>query len=167
MSKKLPAKKLRSYKKGFTLIELLVTIGILGMLVGFSSWAYLNIQKNSDLSSQTNLLVASLRQAQNLAISHQTSDQDNILDAGVHFTANSYTIFYGSIYNPDDNRNITTNLPSGISLAYTLPTPDLVFIKGSGEIFNYNPAYNFLTITNSTGQSHRIEVNKLGVVNVD
>lgn len=219
------SKNVTSYKlqvtrsQGFTLLELLVSIGIMGLLIGFSSLAYLNVQKNSDLSSQTSQLVNTVRQVQNYAMTGQTgmsinqnflqedlvrtyqkhSNQfdENLfhriifksknkmapkayaagagvppptseqLDMGIHFETDRYIFFYGSIYNPEDPRNLETILPSNISININLPAADLVFEALTGEIQGYDANYNTISISHSDGRSHSLTVNKLGVVDVD
>lgn len=216
LSKKLISYNLKSCKRGFTLLELLISIGIMGLLVGFSSLAYLNVQKNSDLSNQTSQLVNSIRQAQSYAMTGQTGVshnfynshaklvsasrieilsasakrqrvQDDILkikkayaaimgdppptseqlDIGIHFETGKYMLFYGSIYDPEDPRNLTTTLPSNINISIDLPTADLVFSKLSGEVIGYDSNHNTITINHSDGNYHTITVNKLGVVDVE
>lgn len=153
--------------KGFTLIELLVSMGVMGLLIGFSSWAYLTVEKNSNLANQTSQLISSFRQAQALAISNTTQDQNNYLNIGIHFQSNSYTIFKGSQYNPNDSNNITTNLPAGISLNIDLPTNDLLYLFNSGEISSFDSNHNRVTITQAGGVAKILRINRLGVVDVE
>lgn len=154
-------------KNGFTLIELLVSLGILAILAGFSSWAYLNSQKNTSLSTQTNQLVSSLRQVQAMAVSGQTQDQENGLDMGIHFESDRYIIFYGAIYNLNDDRNIETILPSGTTLILDLPASDLVFQKRTGEVQGYDSIHHIITINQSESGSRILQINKLGVVDIE
>lgn len=152
--------------KAFTLIELMVSVSVIALLVGFSSMAYLNVQKNSDLSNQTAQLVSSIRQAQALALSGQTLDGENQLDIGIHLETAKYVLFYGHIYSPTDPRNIETNLPSGISITNNLPTTELMFEQKIGEVKSYDDSQNTITI-NQSGASNILTINKLGVVDVN
>ena len=152
--------------KAFTLIELIVSVAVLATLVGFSSLAYLNVQKNSDLSNQTAQLVSSMRQAQALALSGQTIDQENQLNIGMHLETSKYILFYGSIYSPTDSKNIVTNLPSGISITNHLPTTELMFEQKTGEVINYDDDQNSVSIDQG-GSSNILTINQLGVVDVE
>ncbi len=150
---------------GFTLIELIVSIGVFTLLMGFSSIAYLNIQKNSDLANQATQLVSSIRQAQALAISGQTIDNLTNTQVGIHFEEDSYTIFFGPNYDPANVSNITTNLSNQIDISYNLPSANLLFIAQIGEVNNFDPEKNSITITHQDDQFKTININRLGVVN--
>lgn len=167
--------KLKSYKpclpagwlqatKAFTLIELIVSMSIFLIIMGFSGVAYLNIQRNSDLVNQSTQLVSSIRQAQTLVFSGQTLDESNNSNVGIHFDSNSYTLFIGNAYDPFNSTNITTVFPNSIVLANYLPSADLIFYAQSGEVSNFDPLANTITITHQDGQSKTITINKLGVV---
>lgn len=151
--------------KGFTLIELIVSIGIITLLVGFSSWAYLTVEKNSNLINQTTQLIGSVRQAQALAMSGMTQDQSNYINISIHFTANSYIIFKGSQFNPNDTDNIQADLAAGITLNTDLPSSDLTFLAKSGEVNNFDSNHNSITVLETGGLSKVLRINKLGVVN--
>lgn len=75
-------------KQGFTLVELLVSISIIMLLAAIGVPSY-KIMKNSiALSGESEEIVSALRTAQNRAM---TSQGGTVW--GVHFEANSYTVF--------------------------------------------------------------------------
>lgn len=153
--------------RGFTLIELIVSMGIFTIIMGFSFVAYLNIQKSSDLANQTTQLVSSIRQAQALAISGQTLDSSTSVPVGIHFEEHSYTIFIGATYSQANDSNIITNLPSQITLNYTLPTANLLFTANAGDVNSFDPTKNTVTISHQDGKFRTINMNKLGIVNIN
>lgn len=152
---------------GFTLIELIVSMGIFMLIVGFSGLAYLNIQKSTDLTNQTTQLISSFRQAQALAIGGQTLDDASNTNVGIHFEEDSYTIFIGSSYDPNNTSNIITNLPNQIAINYILPSANLLFTARTGEINVFDSAKNIITIIHQDGQSKTINFNRLGIVDLE
>lgn len=63
--------KIRSY--GFTLIELMVTITVAAILMTFAVPSFVEFQRNSELTSVTNTLTASLNAARSEAMKHGTN----------------------------------------------------------------------------------------------
>lgn len=134
--------------KGFTLVELLLVMGIFAILAAFTTINLIQPQTKSSLDSTINMLIADLKQQQVEAMIGEAASQ-----FGIQFDSSSYTII------KDD---FTVSLDSNLSLSNNFPLSRVVFNKRSGELENTGS----ITITDSGGNAKTINVNKLGVVNI-
>jgi len=101
-------------KKGFTLIELLVVLAILTAMAGLSIPFFQSFQTSSDLYTNTNSIMQTLRRAQQLAIIGKHAD-----DWGVYFdsTNDQLTLFKGNSYSARDiEYDIQTEYGSAFSV---------------------------------------------------
>lgn len=168
------SKKSRTYN-GFTLIELMVSMGIFAIIVSGSYISYLNFQRSHSLDNYTTQIIGLIYQAQNQAMSRMCVKSCDIATTGanfgIHFDAtNRQIILYtGIVYNPNDDYNIAINLPSNINLISNLPAGDnIVFEKISGEIRDFDDdLHNFSLQENSSGQTKNLDINRLGVIDVN
>lgn len=97
--------------KGFVFIELLVVIGIFMLLAGMGLASFRFFQNKMGLDETADQLVNILRLAQNrtLASEGQTS-------YGVHFAADTFTLFAGLSYNPASSSNQQYSLAKGLEI---------------------------------------------------
>jgi len=93
------------YKKGFTLVEISVIIVILIVLISISASIFLLFNKESSLSSNTEEIINTLREAQNKSLASEGASR-----YGVYFdntsSPNQYILFKGSDYT-DPSRDIS------------------------------------------------------------
>lgn len=134
--------------KGFTLVELLLVMGIFAILAAFTTINLIQPQTKSSLDSTINMLIADLKQQQVEAMIGEAASQ-----FGIQFNPDSYTIL------KDD---FTVSLDNTLSLSNNFPSSQIKFNKRSGEVENTGS----ITITDSGGNAKTINVNKLGVVNI-
>lgn len=83
---------------------------------------------------------------------------------GVHFEANSYTLFSG-VYALGNPNNIVV-LTGTVAVTNNLPTSQIVFSRLSGEVAGFSAAQNTITFTNS-GLPRTVTINKYGVVAIN
>ena len=151
-------------KQGFTLIELLVTVGLFAFLAALSGFILINAQATPRFETSRDQLIATIRQAQTLAMGGDKADQETAQNFGIHFESDSYTLFKGSTYSASDDYNLTTQL-SGVTLStIDVPSGNIVFEKISGEVLNWDEDNSSVTLTDDEGNSVRLTVNKMGVV---
>lgn len=151
-------------KNGFTLIELLVTVGLFALLAALAGFVLINAQATPRFETSRNQLIATIRQAQTLAMGGDKADQSTAQNFGIHFENDSYTLFKGSTYSVGDDYNLTTGL-SGVTLStIDVPSGNIVFKKISGEVESFDEDNNSITLTDDEGNTATLTVNMLGVV---
>lgn len=151
-------------KKGFTLIELLVTVGLFAILAALAGFILINAQATPRFETSQNQLIATIRQAQTLAMGGDKADQSTAQPFGIHFASDSYTLFKGSTYSASDDYNFTTQL-SGVTLSVIdVPSGNIVFQKISGEVLDWDENSNSVVLSDDEGNSVTLTINIIGVV---
>ena len=138
--------------KGFVFIELLVVISIIMLLAGMALASFRFFQNKMGLDETADQMVNILRLAQNktLASEGQTS-------YGIHFAADSFTLFTGSSYNPANSSNLQYNLTRGLEIFN-------VSLAGGGQDVVFNRLNGR---TNQSGQvSLRMAADQMQVRNI-
>lgn len=152
-------------RKGFSLVEVLVVTAALATLFGLVSVNLLSARGKADMSSSVNTAIADIRSQQLKAMLGETQSA-SVSAYGVYFTTSNYVLFRGSSYNPADSANVTISLPD--SLRFTvinLPSAQVVFSPGSGEVSSFVSNQNSLTLGNTqTNETKTFLINRLGVV---
>lgn len=153
----------RSDQSGFTLIELLIVIVIIGALFTLSTINLGQATTTASIGSVTDKLVTDLKAQQLLAMSGggTTNQQPH----GIHIEAGQYTLFE-STFVVSDPANLTVDLPDNTTLGTNLPSNQVLFTKGEGEVSSFDGSFNTITITSST-DSKTITINRFGVVSVE
>ena len=121
-----------SASAGFTLAELLLVMGIIGILSTTIILNGLGYRNRQLLDGAAQQMAASIRDAQNRAITQQDG-----LAWGIYFnnvsTTDSYTVFSGGSYATSANRFVTS---FDSPLTFTVPAPgtttSIVFAQISG-----------------------------------
>lgn len=140
---------------GFTLIELMVVIGLVGIIMTFSTVNLVSLRNKSSLNSMVTQLVADLKQQQMKAMIGNASAPDIF---GVHFTSNSYALFQGTATDPN---KFVIKLDPDLSLSYD--HQDLIFKKLSGERATVSLT-NLKIKNNNSGEEKEIKINEFGVI---
>ena len=154
-------KTYRDSTSGFALVELIVVLGVVSVLVSLVTVNLLRPQQQSALTASVDTLVSDLKQAQTKAMAGVGGSHH-----GAYVGQDSYVLFSGTNYNANDSANAQVALGSNISVAsVTLPGRQIVFAPGSGEIVNFNPATNSITIGNTqSGEQQTMEFNRYGTI---
>lgn len=157
-------KNLRS-QKGFTLIEVLIASSILILLIGLTTINLLHARSQSNLTATVDTLTADLKQQQLKAMAGDTEGRTSNDDYGIYFGTNSYTLFHGT-YSPSDPSNHTIQLGDNIQISTVLfSNSQILFLKNSGEISNFDPNNNTITLTDTINNRQKtITINRYGVI---
>lgn len=168
MRRVLFAPLLRTSQAGFTLVELLVVMGILAVTTGMVTVSLVRPQTSAASTSIVNELVTDLKNQQFKAMMGDSGTATSAQAHGVYIQSNQYTLFKGSSYSSVDADNGVVATKSGTSLSTTLPSGQVVFAKGTGEVSGFVNGSNTINITNTaTGGVTQIVINRLGVVTVN
>lgn len=150
---------------GFTIIEVLVVLTIFITLLGIGYVSVVGIERRAPITATENTIIADLRGQQTKAMTGNARTGSSPDSYGVHFEQNSYTLFKGVAYNASDPTNTVTELPTNVTLSWTLPNASLIFTKGSGDVSGYSAIGNTFTITQTlTGEYKTITINRYGAV---
>lgn len=154
-------------KKAFTFIEVVVAIGIFATLFAIASPNIFKIKDRADLSTTMTMFISDFKQQQLKAMSG-SSDPTEILgnSYGLHIEANKYVLFKGSEYNPEQASNIyiTVNPPLEFN-PVLLPSSQIIFASGSGEVVLFNQNNNNVTLKNTiTNEGRKVQFNRFGVI---
>jgi len=153
---------------GFTLVEVSLVLAIFTILISLTTVNFIRPTKEANFSKIKEELLATIREAQGKSIAGFSTNGTSGENFGIHFEQNSYTLFRGTTFVETDTWNFKITLPTNLEFPVIgLPTPDLVFGKGSGEIVNFNPTQNQVTLRDKeTGNLRNFIFNFFGVVNV-
>lgn len=138
------------YKQGFTLIEMVLSLALVSVIVAFSVPVFRTLLFASDLNATTDMLVHSLRRAQNMSRSVKY-DQT----WGVKLVGDEIVVFAGDNYIA---RNVDFDEVYAFSGGISFTGDDeFVFSKMSG----YLVTSGTISLTNSFG-SNTVSVTELG-----
>lgn len=151
---------------GFTLVELLLVIGLVGVLTSVTIISLIQPQRSASLSGTVEVLVADLRQQQLKAMSGDSMTASSAQPHGIYVESNKYTLFKGSGYSGSDTDNFVVQ-PDGVSFSTNFASSEVAFQKASGEPSGFNPSANTITVSNLSGESKTITINRYGVVTVN
>lgn len=152
-------------KRGVTLIETLVVIGILLTLIGIASISFLPFRSKSTLDTAITTLVSDIKSQQIKAVAGDTEGRGTNDNYGVHFETNSYTLFHGSVFSPQDSSNSVVALNDGIQMESTFPSSQIVFSIKSGEVISFSQTQNSITLEDTVeGSSKTVGINRYGVI---
>lgn len=154
-------------KRGFTLIELLVVMAIASVLTSLSVLALSNSQHTAYEQSSLEILISDLKLQQMKSMSGDTGLATTThVPFGIYFQTDSYTLFRGPSYDPNDPTNFSVELEKALTFSsVTIPGSELLFEKGSGEISGFTEGQNTIVIANKvTGQQITITLNRYGVI---
>jgi prepilin-type N-terminal cleavage/methylation domain-containing protein len=152
--------------RGFTLIEVLVVAGIFVALLSFMMPTLTNSQRHTQINEAAALLIADMKDQQMKAMLGDTEGQAVSTSSGIYFETTRYTLFRGLSYSVSDTRNYVINLDPQFQFTFTnLPSSQIVYARGSGEVSNFvNDTYSLTLSDIQGGTSQVITINKYGVV---
>lgn len=152
---------------GFTLIEILLVISLFAIT---SVILLVNITRPkgiADIQSTENLIYATVKEAQTLAMAGSTGDY------GVHFEQDRFVLFEGSTYSPGDTNNLETTLNTNLTIELiSLPSGgggDVVFSQISGEVqgLSLGESGSFVLRESNTSVTKAFTITSLGAVDVN
>lgn len=154
------------YSKGFTLIELIVVMTIFAIVAGFITTNLIRPQTSASVDATVNILASDLKAQQIKSMMGDTNALPTAQNFGIYFENNKYILFAGSSYDPLDQSNFTVNLDANITLVnITFAQSTIVFTRRSGQVNDFAPGSNSLTIQNpETGEQKSLSVNSLGTL---
>lgn len=158
---------MREAKKilGFTLIEIVIVLAIMGTLLGFTVVNFFNVQDSAKSDTKIYEIVADVKEQQIKSMVGDTEGRGIPDIYGVYIEPSQYTLFHGESYSESDPANFTVTVDSQYELQTTFPSSQIIFASKSGDILDYNPSLNSITLTNiNTGAEQSFQLNKYGAV---
>ncbi len=149
-------------KRGFTIIELLLVMGVLAVLFGFIIFNILGTQRRASIDSSVDQLVSDIKQQQLKSMAGESTLGNGLY--GVHFAANQYSLFQGSIFSSASSGNFNVPADGVLTFTTTFPNSDLIFATASGEVVNFSGTQNTITLSDSQGQQKTLTLNSYGTI---
>jgi prepilin-type N-terminal cleavage/methylation domain-containing protein len=150
---------------GFTLIEVLVTLAIMTAL---SVLTFVNLgrpQTTASLGSTVDTLVADASSERILAMAGDGGTADGPQPHGLRVQATDYTTYAGVAFDSQDANNFTVTPGGGIGFSTTFASGQVQFDAISGEVRDFDPAKNTITVTDGD-ETRTLTLNRFGVVTV-
>jgi Tfp pilus assembly protein FimT len=147
-------------RDGLTLLEMLITVGIVTALFLAAVPSFWNFLNTYQMDALANDLAQVLRLAQQKSMSGEADDVWSVhLVSG---SGGSFTLYRGSTYaSRDTNYDEVHDLPSSLTLTYTVPDADITFVKIEGTTTDTGD----VTITwPGSGEFWTVNVNEVGRV---
>lgn len=149
----------KKHSRGFTLLEIIIAMTLMVFSLSLTTSFVRRSQISADINTQTGNLVFHLRLAQSNAMSGLNNSAH-----GVHLEPDSYTVYQGSNYNPNDPLNFTEELPStftiqDISIHHN--GSEILFTPPEGQTENYG---EFTIAANDIDITNTITINQYGTI---
>lgn len=156
----------KTFLSGFTLPELLIVLAILASIFGLSTINLLSAYHKNTLGTTVSTLISNLKHQQMKSMTGDNEGQTEADDYGIYFLSDRYILFKGSTYNASDPLNFTVNLNNDLQFSSILvPDSRIIFSRGNGEVANYNPSFDNITIHNTGSDENKtIRINQLGTI---
>lgn len=152
---------------GVTFVELLVTVAIFASIFAFSQINISGLIAQTSVREQATIVASDLRRQQFQAMSggSQTGARS---PAGVHFSNDEYSLFYGDVYDPLSADSFTIELSPNLRFVEsTLLNDTIIFEPISGECELCVEGQNQITLESElSGEQYHLLTNRYGVVQV-
>lgn len=145
-------------RSGFTLIELMICMGIMFILLGLTTTNLLGAQRSTSVTSTGESLIANIKSQQIKAMNIAN------VSRGIHIESSRYILFSGSTYDATapGNQPVATDAEL---LSSTFAGSSIIFESLSGQLLNFSPVANTITIKSAGGNEQKIlTLNRYGVV---
>lgn len=152
--------------RGFTLVEMLITLGIIAVILSFSSVSLLSSRNRSSFASAMTVILTDLNSQRLKAMSGDTEGAAPPAGYGIYFGSDGYTLFRGVSFSAADPANFDINLDPGQNFsAVGFPGSSVVFLAGSGEISGFSPGQATFTLNDSLEKvAATVVLNQFGTV---
>lgn len=150
-------------KSGFTLTELIIVLAIIAVLFSLSFIGAYNTVPKSSLDSNTQMLIAHLKEQQMNAMTGATEGESNSSNFGIYFTDGKYIFFKGGSYDPDNSHNFPIIIDD-INISTSFPNSSIIFLKNSGQVQDSSPTNTIILTQKNIQQSKTISINKYGII---
>lgn len=119
-------------QRGLTMIELITVIAMITIIGAITAPSFAAIKRGVGLSNTAQEIVSALRVVKNKAVTSQrpSGNTDSPLNYGIHFSANTYTLFYGDSWATATAKEVH-QLPDGTTVCPTSVT-DVIFNRLDG-----------------------------------
>ena len=111
--------------RGFTLIELMVTLALVVILMAFAAPSFSAFQRNSELSSFANNMVASINAARGEAM--KRGRRAMVVPTNATDWGSGWVVFV------DINNDAAYSSGSDVAIATAVPTPSYLTVTGNGS----------------------------------
>lgn len=125
----------KQYQRAFTLIELLTVLALLSVLLMLAAPSFRDFYRSSQLSSQTNTLIAALHAAKNEAIKHNSYAY--LVPSDGQSWDNGWMVFVDSDFDQDYTAGTDTKIMESEAL------PSSLTLSGNGTAAGGTPYVGF------------------------
>ncbi len=152
--------------KGLTLVEVIIVIGIISILTSFSGFSLIRSRNVASMDSVTATIISDIRSQQLKSMNGNIQIGNQSPYNGIYFKPDGYVLFRTQTYESSNSDNYEINLSVDNQFSViNLPDNQIVFSDLGGEILNYDPVRNFITVRNiNSGQEETLYFNLYGVV---
>jgi prepilin-type N-terminal cleavage/methylation domain-containing protein len=148
--------------QGFTLVELLLVMGLTAVLMSLITISLLRPQTKANTDAAVSLLRTDLRQQQVKAM-RGVKESAAPANFGIYVEPHQYTLFQGTTYQAGAATNVTVPFQTNTTLSTTFSGSQVIFTKVSGEVQNFTPGSNTITVATTNGETVVITVNRYGI----
>jgi prepilin-type N-terminal cleavage/methylation domain-containing protein len=142
---------------GFTLLELIITMIVLSLLALLAAPYASNLYTRSQLEDSATQTLEALVRAQSSSAGQRQRGRYS-----VRFETDRFTLFPGDAYHVNHPENEVALMPSTVTMSWLL--------NGGGQTVSYDAGsgrtdhYGTVTLTNETGDSLTIQIERTGLV---
>lgn len=141
---------------GLTLIEVVIVIGLITILASFTGFSFLRTRNVVSLDGVAANLETDIRSQQINSMNGFVQGGNSSPYYGIRFESNRYILFHSQTYSGSEPSNFAVNLDSDSRFSViNLPDSQLLFATQSGELSNFDPVRNFVTIENLNNQEQK------------
>lgn len=156
--------------KGLTLIELLVVIAILGIVTAIGLPSFKSIMNNSRLTTNANMLVASLNLARSEAIKRNTKVYVANVGSAEQTWENGWNVFIDGngdkTFDPNNDKDILLKTYQALDSNYTLRVGGMIksklAYKPNGLLSGLGDSFRLCTADADINNSRKITLNSIG-----
>lgn len=151
--------------RGITFIEVVVVVAIFLTLLALAVPNSLNFRSKAASSTIISSVVSDIKGQQIKAMTGDTEGRGVPDTYSIYIQSDSYVLFHGQNYSQLESTNFTIPIDSQYQLETLFPENKIVFAEGTGEVVNFNPSQNSITVRETaTGTRKTIYFNKYGTV---
>lgn len=148
---------------GFSFVEVIMTLLLLVVLTGLAAMSTALTFNRVKIASELTTLLADLRQMQIKAMSGEIESGATNKAYGLWIGESEYQVFQGETRS--GSVDLGTFEIEGATFSSTFSNDEVVFASGSGQILNFTPGQNTITIYKTGSlQQQTVTLNSYGVV---